>query len=465
MSTKNKIQNYSGITLKYLISFSVMILLFLWIVQVGFLKIFYERYRINLMNNMADKINNFEGNLHDELEHIAYNNEVCIELVINGEVFGYNVLNKDCILSSKNKSIINVKKDILNEAGKKYFVTIENPNNKAKSLISGLRLNEDVFVYLNTNLEDVNSTTSVLMNQLIYITLVVILLAIIMSYFVSKMLNKPITEITNKARKMASGDFELDQEDYGIEEINELKNVLNYARSEIENTECLRRDLMANVSHDLKTPLTMIKAYAEMAHDINCDNKSKIQENLKVIISEADRLNVLVNDVLDLSKLQSGSESLNIKEYDLIKSINEILKKYDIIKETEDYKFILNMPSKAMVKADKSKIEQVLYNLLNNAINYTGKDLVVKIKVTENKNDYLVEIIDTGRGIDEKDIQLIWTKYYKKGKAHRRNVTGTGLGLSIVKNILTDHNFEYGVKSKKNKGSNFYFNIEKAKKK
>ena len=104
MSTKNKIQNYSGITLKYLISFSVMILLFLWIVQVGFLKIFYERYRINLMNNMADKINNFEGNLHDELEHIAYNNEVCIELVINGEVFGYNVLNKDCILSSKNKS-------------------------------------------------------------------------------------------------------------------------------------------------------------------------------------------------------------------------------------------------------------------------------------------------------------------------------------------------------------------------
>ena len=107
-------------------------------------------------------------------------------------------------------------------------------------------------------------------------------------------------------------------------------------------------------------------------------------------------------------------------------------------------------------------INQVLYNLINNAINYTGEDLRVKINIIENKNNYLVEVIDTGKGIDKKDIEQIWTKYYKNEKNHKRNVVGTGLGLSIVQNILVKHNFKYGVESVKNKGTKFYFYILKA---
>ena len=111
--------------------------------------------------------------------------------------------------------------------------------------------------------------------------------------------------------------------------------------------------------------------------------------------------------------------------------------------------------------ADKQKINQVLYNLINNAINYTGKDKTITIKVKKEKDSYLVEIIDTGKGIKKEEIDLIWDKYYKNDKNHQRNVVGTGLGLSIVKTILENHHFKYGVKSEKNKGTAFYFYVKK----
>ena len=232
---------------------------------------------------------------------------------------------------------------------------------------------------------------------------------------------------------------------------------------EVSKTDEYRRDLMANVSHDLKTPLTMIKAYAEMIRDITYKDTEKRNRDLNIIIDETNRLNLLVNDILELSKLQTAQEEMNIENLDLVELTNEVLKRYEIIKETENYKIILNTPSKAPVKADKKRLSQVMYNLINNAINYTGDNLTVRINIVDKKSYYLVEIKDTGKGIDKEDIENIWDKYYKKEKNHKRNVIGTGLGLSIVKNILENHKFTYGVKSIKNKGTTFYFEIPKRK--
>ena len=163
--------------------------------------------------------------------------------------------------------------------------------------------------------------------------------------------------------------------------------------------------------------------------------------------------------------MQADADSLKIETFDLTKEIHEIIGKYEIIKETENYNFQIEMPEKAIVEADKNKLNQVIYNLINNAINYTGKDKKVTIRIIEEKNKYLVEISDTGKGIKPEEIKLIWNKYYKNEKNHKRNVVGTGIGLSIVKTILENHKFEYGVRSKKNVGTTFYFKIKKSKKK
>lgn len=447
-------------TFSYLITFSIAILLLLYMFQIVFLKIFYERYQINNLKSVANRIITSPETV--SFEQLAYENEMCIQIYNDNKVTSYNVLNKDCLLNSNDKRVIKVKNKILTSS-KNSIIRVINPKYDSKSIIYGIHYSDDIYILLNTKLEDVNSTTYILRGQLIYITLIMIILSGIVSYFVGKMINKPILNITNKAKLMANGNYEQDTNKYDIAEIDELNQVLNYARSEIKNTDELRRDLMANVSHDLKTPLTMIKAYAEMARDINNENEDKRKDNLNVIIDETDRLNVLVNDILELSRMQNSSDELNIESYNLIEELNQILKRYEIIKETENYKFITNIPEKAMVKADKKKINQVMYNLINNAINYTGDDLTIKINITDCKKRYLVEIIDTGKGISEEDLKFIWSKYYKNEKNHKRNIVGTGLGLSIVETILIKHKFEYGVKSKKNKGSNFYFYINKSK--
>jgi len=203
----------------------------------------------------------------------------------------------------------------------------------------------------------------------------------------------------------------------------------------------------------------MIKAYAEMIKDISYKDRSQMNEHLDIIMEESDRLTILVNDILELSKTQNDGYMYNYEEYDLVKEIKNIIKRYKVMEELNNYQFVMDLPKKALIKADKNKINQVIYNLLNNAINYTGADKKVSIKVTKENNSYLVEVIDTGKGIKKEEISYIWDKYYKNEKKHKRNVFSTGLGLSIVKEILNKHNFEYGVSSKLGKGSTFYFRI------
>ena len=316
------------------------------------------------------------------------------------------------------------------------------------------------YVFLFTSLEDIGTTTSLIKSQLIYLTLLTILLSIVIAMFLSRRIAKPISDMTKKATKLADGNYNLVFKNTGINELDELANSLNYLEQEVSKTDTYRRDLMANVSHDLKTPLTMIKAYAEMIKDITIDDKEKTIKNLDVIIEETERLNILVNDILELSKLQNNHDNLDIEEFDIVLLIKDILRRYEIIKETENYNLILESPESIIVKADKKRISQVIYNLINNAVNYTGDDLKVIVRLTEESKDCLVEIIDTGKGIDEEDLQNIWNRYYKQEKNHKRNVIGTGLGLSIVKNILEQHHFDYGVKSIKNHGTTFYFKIK-----
>ena len=280
------------------------------------------------------------------------------------------------------------------------------------------------------------------------------------AYFLSKKLTSSLQDITKKARKLGSG-VPVDFPTYDILEVNELSNVLTSAQSEMLKTDELRRDLLANVSHDLKTPLTMIRAYAEMVRDISYKDDKKREEHLNIIIDETDRLNILVNDILELSKLQANAEVINLETFDLVAEINSILKRYEIIKETENYHFVLEAPKKALVIADRKKINQVIYNLINNAINYTGDDKTVTITIKKTRDSYGVFIKDTGKGIEESELPFIWDKYYKNDKNHKRNVVSSGIGLSIVKSILVSHNFKYGVESKINKGTTFYFYIKK----
>lgn len=446
-------------TMFYLILFSVFILLLLWESQLLFSSFLYERYQINDMSKLASEINKKDAEvLPDYLKNVVYNNNVCIEYVDSfGNAILYNDASTGCLLGRSNKELNEYKEELYKSGEKTKAIKLVNPDFESYALLYGIEV-DNGYVYLFTMLSNVNKNYTLIKDQLIYITIVVIILAIIISLFLAKVLSEPIVDITEKSKLVANGNYNVVFEKNGIKEIDELADTLNYLESEVSKTDNYRRDLMANVSHDLKTPLTMIKAYAEMVRDITYKNKKKREENLNVIIEETDRLNNLVGDILTLSKLQANSDTLEIESFDLNKEIMGILKRYDYLKETEGYVIESEMPKEVIVRADKNKINQVIYNLVNNAINYTENKKVL-IKITEDKKDYLIEIKNAGQ-IKDKDIEHIWDRYYKNDKKHKRNVVGTGLGLSIVKSILESHDFIYGVSSKDGE-TTFYFKIKK----
>ena len=445
-------------TLFYLVLFSFTILFILWIFQTFFLSYFYEKYQIRNIDNLANSI--VKGNI-DSLEDYAFENNVCIEYITELDDITYNHRLKGCLLSTtQNETINTYKRTMYNSSNNIYKLKLVNPKYNTKSIMYGIRTS-DGYIFINSTLESLDTTSKVLQGQLIYIIICVMTLSFFVAYFISKRVTKPIIVINEKAKQLSNGNFNVSFEKSGIFEIDELADTLNQAEKELKITDDLRRDLMANVSHDLKTPLTMIKAYAEKVRDLSYKNKEKREQDLNIIISETDRLNILVNDILVLSKMQSMSNDIDINEFDLSKTIKSIVDKYRIIKETLDYKFIVDILDQVIINGDEKKITQLIYNLVNNAINYTGSDNTVYICVKENKKDYYVSIRDTGRGINETDLPHIWERYYKNNKNHQRNVVGTGLGLSICKQVLELHKYQYGVKTKENEGTEFYFTIPK----
>jgi signal transduction histidine kinase len=198
----------------------------------------------------------------------------------------------------------------------------------------------------------------------------------------------------------------------------------------------------------------MITGYSEVMRDLPGENTP---ENVQIIIDEAKRLTTLVNDVLDISKLQSGTEKLNLATFSLTQSIREMMTRYA---KLTDYRIEFLADSDVNVHADELKISQVVYNLVNNAITYTGSDKRVTIRQIVNGNKVRIEVIDTGEGIPQDKLCDIWDRYYKVDKEHKRAQIGTGLGLSIVKTVLDMHGGTYGVQSEQGKGSIFWFELD-----
>jgi len=442
-----------------------LILLFLWIFQVGSLNGYYKWSKKNELSQIVKKVKKGYNKENYELffDEITTNYDVCIELYSHmNNLYTSGFLNKSCTGDDKFSANL-TKKEFLNGNYLEKTYEVINLRTRTQSLMHAIRLSDNNVVFVVSPLQPVDSTIGILKDQFIIVTIMVLLLSILIGYFISNHLSNPIIEINEQAKKLAKGNYDLSFDtDSSIEELNELSTTLSYAAEELSKTEKVRKELMANVSHDLKTPLTMIKAYAEMNRDLNISKKKK-EENLNIIINETNRLNVLVNDILQLSVLESNN-NLNIEEFNINELILDVLKTYEIYQVKDNYQFIYEENGNIMVLADKKRIHQVLRNLINNAINYTGDDKKITIKVIDKKAQAQIQISDTGKGIKEKDLKYIWDKYYKADKTHSRSQLGTGIGLSIVKAILVNHGAQYGVISKKNKGTTFYFELNKSEK-
>lgn len=320
----------------------------------------------------------------------------------------------------------------------------------------------DIIMYTVAPLSPLSSTLIILQSQLVLVMIIALGLAFVLALFMSSRITKPITSITKSAARLANGEygivFPTSRKQYS--EIRNLSRTLTKASRELEKSVNLQKDLLANVSHDIRTPLTMIKSYAEMIRDLSGDIPEKRNKHLKVIIDEADRLSVLVTDMLALSRMQAGTLELKIDPFDIKEAILAVLQPYRILEKNEGYDISFLCNDNYIVVGDEEKIKQVVSNLLTNAIKYAGEDKKVIINVRRWGRCIHFEIIDHGVGIKPEELEHIWDRYYKASSHHVRKARGSGLGLSIVKEILNLHHAKFGVESKVGKGSTFWFELE-----
>ena len=460
----------------YFVMFTLIVFALLWVFQIFFLERFYQGMTFRSAMKSMDKIvesyeddyqDGFKANFYKTLSKVAVKNEQCITVL---DRFGRPVKQEHilgrCIIHDKNNSnYALIEKIDLSEDGLIKGTKINEGTDK-EMLICGCRLGSAAspqgYLLINSTLEPVGATVNIIKRQLMLITFILIVMAFIISLYLAKRIAMPIDRITASAEKLAKGDFSTKFDGRGYLEAKKLADTLTYAEKELSRVDTMQRDLIANVSHDLRTPLTMLKAYAEMIRDLSGDNPVKRNEHLEIIISETDRLALLVNDMLDLSKLESGKQKLTPTEFGISEKLSEIIDRFGGLSEKSGYHIHFEPDEERTVCCDVVKIEQVIYNLINNAINYTGNDKNVYVRQKNTDSGVIVEVKDTGTGIEEDKIKLIFDKYYRS-ENHKREVVGTGLGLSIVKAVLKLHNYDYGVRSTLGKGSTFWFMISDVK--
>ena len=396
----------------------------------------------------------FEGDMMNEM--LEYRQQKIMEII--GEFFGF-----DPRPSNENGGENEIPKkpsgDVFGRDDAGFRQNIG--DDMAQSLIHVKLVSDGVYDYViivNSILTPVDATVSTLKFQLLIITIIFIILATIAAFVISRMISKSLISLNESAKRLAQGDYSVDFYGRDYLEVSQLSDTLNYAASELEKTENLREELIANVSHDLRTPLTMITGYAEAMRDLPGENNP---ENVQVIIDEAQHLTGLVNDMLDLSKLKAKSIEIEPAEYNFTESIYKVLDRYNKLREQEGYVIDFDYDEDAYAYADEAKMHQVIYNLINNAINYTGDDKCVRVRQVLTTDKIRLEVTDSGEGIAPEDIPYIWDRYYKVDKTHKRAVSGTGLGLSIVKKILELHGADYGVESEMGCGSTFWFEIKR----
>jgi len=458
----------------YFIGFSLISLMLLWIFQIVFLNDFYKFIKIHQLKAYAQYLSvnidniTFDSSFGESLVE----QDICISVFSETGNLEYSSdIIRNCII---HKMPPHALFSLAKELNDKNIDFIEQNNNNMpfsqklnlKDFSPGNILSvtkttnvtgNSYYIVLNSAIVPVSATVSTLRTQLIYVTLIMLILSFLLSISISKKISDPIIKINKNAQTLATGDYSIKFNNDAYKEIAELAETLNYTATELSKVENLRQELIANISHDLRTPLTMITGYGEVMRDLPGENTP---ENIQIIIDEAKRLTSLVNNVLDISKLQSGVQTISLMPFNLTKLIEEILNRYNKLTEKDQYNISFEKDQEVLVNADEIRITQVLYNLLNNALTYTGEDKKVIIKQIAKDNKVRIEITDTGEGISEENLPYVWDRYYKVKGKHKRAQIGTGLGLSIVKEILKLHNTEFGVNSKVSEGSTFWFELQ-----
>lgn len=315
-------------------------------------------------------------------------------------------------------------------------------------------------VYLHTPLPQIQKLRGSVFQLFVWSGGVAIFLAIVLVYVFSLRFTRPLKQINNAAKIIAAGDFRKRLTVEGEDEIGQLAQSFNQMVEDLQKLEEMRSGFIANVSHELRTPMTSIRGFIEGILDDTIPAE-KQKDYLLIVRDETIRLNRLVNDLLDLAKMEAGEVTLNIKPFDINELIRLCVIKNETLITTKNLEIEANFDTEnTFVSGDRDSIERVIINLLHNAVKFSNENGRIILETVKNKDKVLVSVRDNGIGIDEGEQKRIWDRFFKSDKSRGKDTTGTGLGLAIVKNIINEHKQDIWVESIIGQGTKFTFTLD-----
>ncbi|MDR0884638.1 MAG: HAMP domain-containing histidine kinase [Oscillospiraceae bacterium] len=460
----------------YISVLSVLVLALLWVLQFVLLRPFQESMAVESLEHMGKRIvrDVKKSSTLDALGNYAFEHDLRIYLIgEDGRLVGmYDGMGAtmpffrlkfppDEFTTIEEKFAQSKSESITYVASEERIILNNGEEERAQKAVFVAKLPDELgggYLYLSNNIPPMSTTSAVLQQQFVIISFVVLALGLIAAQLIAKMLSKPLVTLTGAAGKLAHGDFGSDftKGTGGFAETEQLARTLGYAAGELSRLEQYRKDLIANISHDLKTPLTVIRMSGELIRDVNGEDRAARTKHCDTILREADWLSGMVGEVLELSRLQDGSAANKPEEVDISALLRAVLASFKTLEESGQCVFYPEIEDDLTVVGDAAGLRRVLVNLIGNAVNHTGADKTVGLCLRREPEGIYFAVRDTGEGIAPEDLPNIWARYYKSGKTHKRAVTGTGLGLAICRELLERHGARYGVQSEVDKGSTFW---------
>lgn len=436
------------------------ILIFVFIITTVSVSLFIDNYNvkrhIDTVESVSSTLEYWTGTLQIEQDDaradIAYKHTLnSWSEFINSDII---VVNFDGEIAGSTSSVNSVPEDYLaavSQGGRIIKKGTFGGGYEHRQLIIGMpvRYNGNVVaaMFFNTPLRSLTKTTFDIVVIFVMCAAISFLLAFVFIYIQSKRISKPIGEINRAVQQIAAGNFSNRVAVRSGDEIGQLASSFNFMADSVENLEDMRSGFISDVSHELRTPMTSISGFAQSILDGKIP-PDRQEEYLKIIVDESKRLNKLVNDMLEMSKMSSSEYQLTIEKFDL----NELMRICIISMESAitDKNLDLNVDFGAEtldVLGDKDSIKRVILNLIDNAVKFSYENTVISISTwVKNKRAY-VSVGNFGVGIDKKDLSNVFNRFYKTDKSHQRVRSGAGLGLSLCKNILTLHKQSIWVES------------------
>lgn len=428
-----------------------------------------EKVITNILSNYAAKSN------YD----IILETQDGINLYTSNENFIQTINEMNALRSDNNRNIIYANKNV-------NIKKVKDPSDNITYILLSGSLDNNYNLYIRMPISSIQESVKISNTFLYLIGGITLIIAAILITFISKRFTGPIQELNEIAEKMARLDFSKKFHPKDVDdEINALGRSINIMSDKLEATiqqlrnsnielekdieekskiEEMRTQFISDVSHELKTPIALIQGYAEgLVENVNSDEENR-QFYANVILDEANKMDKLVKQLLELMKLEYGKREFQNANFNITELIQEVIRKSKVMLEENNIEVRMDMPEEVIVFADEFYIEQVVTNYFTNAIKhakevFNEKYIKIKIEMRKKTNKVRVYVFNTGDNIEEENLQRIWRRFYKVDSSRNRDNGGTGIGLALVKAIMNNYNNDFGVQNK-DTGVEFYFDLD-----